>query len=127
MKKIVKQVLILFFLLTVLILPYFVFAATAPLEGLKDVQELSGYAEADEYTVSTIAGTIVASALSFLGIIFIVFMIYGGYLWMSDQGNEEQVEKAKKIIRNSVIGLIIIVSAYAIYSLFTLLLLDTLT
>ncbi len=48
------------------------------------------------------------------GGIFLITMIYAGYLWMTAQGNQEQVEKAKKIIINSSIGLAIILSAYAI-------------
>ena len=57
---------------------------------------------------------IIQIGLTFLGVAFILLMLYGGFLWMTDQGNEEQVEKAKKIIRNSLIGLVIVVAAYAI-------------
>ena len=42
------------------------------------------------------------------------YLIYGGYLWMTARGNEETLEKAKKIIRGSIIGIIIVFSAYAI-------------
>jgi hypothetical protein len=41
-------------------------------------------------------------------------MIYGGYLWMLDRGNEKQVEKAKNLIQAAIIGLAIVVAAYAI-------------
>jgi hypothetical protein len=41
-------------------------------------------------------------------------IIYGGYLWMTAGGKEEQVTQAKKWITNSVIGLIIIGFAYLI-------------
>lgn len=50
----------------------------------------------------------------FLGIIFFGMMLYGGFLWMTSQGNEEQTTKAKNIIKNASIGLIIAVSAWAI-------------
>lgn len=49
--------------------------------------------------------------LEFLGVIFFLFLIYGGYLWMNARGKEEQVEKAKKITREVVIGIIIIILA----------------
>ncbi|MBI4812329.1 hypothetical protein HY798_02700 [Candidatus Falkowbacteria bacterium] len=61
-----------------------------------------------------IISTIIQIALSFLGVIFLVLMIYGGYLWMTASGNEQQVEKAKGMIKNALIGLIIVIAAYAI-------------
>jgi hypothetical protein len=41
-------------------------------------------------------------------------MIYGGYLYMTAQGNEDQVEKGKDVIKNAVIGIVIIFLAYTI-------------
>ena len=49
--------------------------------------------------------------LSFVGLIFFLLLIYAGYLWMDARGNNEQVEKAKKMTREVVIGLIIIILA----------------
>jgi len=44
----------------------------------------------------------------------VCLILYGGFKWMTAGGNEEQVGEAKKIIISGVIGLIIILSAYAI-------------
>jgi hypothetical protein len=66
--------------------------------------------------LATVAGRVVNIFLSLLGIIFVCLVIYGGFLWMTAAGNEDQVEKAKKIISQSVIGLVIILSAWAIYT-----------
>lgn len=52
--------------------------------------------------------------LGFLGVIFLVLMIYGGWLWMTAQGNEEQTTKARKIIFDAIIGLLILAAAYII-------------
>lgn len=52
--------------------------------------------------------------LSFLGVIFLIIMIYAGYLWMTAEGDKGQVDKAKKMITQAVVGLIIVVSAYTI-------------
>ena len=49
-----------------------------------------------------------------LGTIFVSFMVYAGSLWLTAAGNEEKVSKAKKIIFESVIGLVIVIGAYAI-------------
>lgn len=53
-------------------------------------------------------------ALSLLGIIFLIIMVFAGYRWMTASGNEEAITKAKEAIKRAIIGLIIIISAYAI-------------
>jgi len=66
--------------------------------------------------ISSRLGIIIGALLSFIGVIFMVLIIYGGLLWMLAKGNDTQVEKAKSIIIQAVIGLIIVLSAYAITS-----------
>lgn len=74
--------------------------------------EKSGFVES--ITVSSIVGTVIQVFLSLLGIVFVVLLIYGGFLWMNARGNEEQVTKAKNTIQMAIIGLVIVTSAYAI-------------
>ena len=59
-------------------------------------------------------GLIIKGLLSLLGIIFMGYIIYAGSLWITARGKEEQLEKAKAIIRGSIVGIIIVLSAYAI-------------
>jgi hypothetical protein len=59
-------------------------------------------------------GLIIGVLLSLLGVIFLGFTIYGGIMWMTAEGEEARVEKAKSIIANSLIGLVIVLAAYAI-------------
>jgi len=54
--------------------------------------------------------------LSFIGVLFLILTIYGGINWMTAGGNEQKVEKAKTIIINAIIGLLIVLSAYTITS-----------
>ena len=63
---------------------------------------------------SAIVADVIQVALGFLGVIFVVLMVYGGYTYMVARGNEQEVEKAMNTIQRAVIGLIIVVSAYAI-------------
>lgn len=63
---------------------------------------------------ASIIGLVIQMALALVGVIFLCFMIYAGYLWMTAQGEEEQVKKAQTIIKQSIIGLIIVVGAYSI-------------
>lgn len=62
----------------------------------------------------TLIGQVIRVIISFVGVIFLVLMIYGGYLWMLARGNDQQVEKAKNLITAAIIGLIIVLAAYAI-------------
>ena len=59
-------------------------------------------------------GQIIGIVLSFIGVIFLVLMIYAGILWMTAAGNDQQVNKAKNLLINAIIGLIIVFAAYAI-------------
>lgn len=53
-------------------------------------------------------------ALTFLGIIAMVIIIYGGFLYVTAAGNEEQAGKGKKSITYAVIGILIIIASFAI-------------
>ena len=55
--------------------------------------------------------------LMVLGLLFMVLVIYGGFLWMSAQGREEQVTRGKNLIIQAVIGLGIIIGARVIVEL----------
>lgn len=57
--------------------------------------------------------------LGFLGMIFLVIVVYAGFCWMTAGGNAEQVTEAKELIKNAVIGLAVILLAYSITLLVT--------
>ncbi len=82
------------------------------LEYLRITAEAAGFGE--PRSIPEIIGTLIASFLSLLGVIFLCLIIYGGFLWMTSNGKEEKVMKAKKTLTDAVIGLIIIFSAYGI-------------
>lgn len=116
MRRLLKQILILVCLVSILIIPYFVFAESS-LEKLRNVGEKSGFDPAtNEYTMARIAGTAVNAFLSLLGIIFVILMLTAGYNWMTASGDEEKITKAKNTIWRAIIGLLITIGAYAIWS-----------
>ncbi len=84
------------------------------LNYLKITAEAAGFAEPK--SIAEIVGAIIGAFLSFLGIIFLCLIIYGGFIWMTSGGNETKVLKAKEILRNAIIGLIIIIASYSITS-----------
>lgn len=61
-----------------------------------------------------IVAKIIRVALGFLGTVALLLILYGGYLWMTAVGNEEQIDKAKKVLTQAAIGLVIILSAFSI-------------
>lgn len=75
--------------------------------GFKDVA-------ADENVIAAKIGKIVSAFLGFLGIIFFLLILYGGWIWMKAKGNEEEVTRAKNLITQATIGLLIVLGAYAI-------------
>lgn len=63
---------------------------------------------------NTIIGFIISLVLQLIGVVFLVMAIYAGYSWMMARGNEEMVEKAKNTLTNAIIGIVIVMAAYAI-------------
>ncbi len=132
MNKIILQ-----YILSFVIIGFFVFlpatevviAAVLP-SGTPDLRDAwvkskiaatkAGYeTTGDVNNVNSLIAIIIRTALSLLGVIFLALLVYGGYLWMTDKGNEDQVKRARNLISAAVIGLIIVLSAYAI-SIFVL-------
>ena len=67
-----------------------------------------------EMEPSALIAGIIKAFLGLLGVIFIILIIYAGFTWMTAGGEEEKVRKSKEIIKRSIIGLAIIIAAYAI-------------
>ena len=57
---------------------------------------------------------IIRVIMSFLGIVALILILYGGFVWMTAGGNEDKVAQAKRIIVAGFIGLIIILTAFAL-------------
>ncbi|MBI4778995.1 hypothetical protein HY797_00905, partial [Candidatus Falkowbacteria bacterium] len=99
-------------LLTIFLLSNFVLAA-APDVGLNYA---AGTGLNGTQDIRITIAKIIRVIIGFLGIIAVGLIMYAGWLWMTSEGNEEKIEKAKKTLINAVIGLIIILSAFAIAS-----------
>lgn len=84
-------------------------------DNLEGVGANAGYKTGTgEAGLPAIIGKIINVFLSILGVLFVILMIYGGYSWMTSYGNEQKVTKAKTLITDAIIGLIIILVAYAL-------------
>lgn len=124
-------------ILQVSVVLFFVFSVLAPFGSvlaqgagigseitgkLETVNREVGLANPEGGPLSTVA-SIIKNALLFVGTIFMIFILYGGFMWMTAGGSSEQVGKAGSYIKNSIIGLVIIFASYAIvFTVFDILL-----
>jgi hypothetical protein len=69
--------------------------------------------------VTTRLGDVIKVALTAVGSVFFLLMIYAGFLWMTARGDEEPITKAKDIIKAAIIGLVITVAAYSVTAFIT--------
>lgn len=108
-------------ILTLSMLTLFLFGSFVTAQGLQDatgrLQEIGGE-NGDRIGVtadlSSAISTVIKAILSLVGTIFLSLTIYAGILWMTAAGEEEKVTKATGILKMAVIGLVIVMSAYAI-------------
>lgn len=76
-----------------------------------DPSQSLGLGTADLKTTVT---NIINWVLGLLGIIAVIMILYGGFIWLTAAGNEENITKAKNILSAAIIGLVIILLAWAI-------------
>jgi cytochrome bd-type quinol oxidase subunit 2 len=69
---------------------------------------------APQKNLQSIVASVIKVFLSLLGIIFVVLLIFAGFKYMTSAGDEEKIKEAVSQIRNSIIGILIVVAAYSI-------------
>lgn len=57
---------------------------------------------------------IIQILLAVAGLIAVIFLIVGGFRYITAAGNEETAEAAKKTITNAIIGIVVIILAFVI-------------
>lgn len=111
MKKLMnKKVFAIVMVVAFLAIPMLTMAASN-LTGLDEANPGLGTAD-----VRDIIDTIISVILGFLGLIAVILILIGGFMWMTAGGNDDKITTGRKYIINGVIGLIIILAAYAIAS-----------
>jgi len=110
-----KKYFILLF--TWFLLPSAVSAGDSAIDKAKDSLKSSATSTLKTDTILTpaqIANQIVNTAVSILGVISVLLIVYGGGMWLTAAGSDDKVKKAKQIITRTVIGVVIVGLAYAI-------------
>lgn len=83
--------------------------------GLNDVNTVGQKAQLGEAKpLPVIVGQIINVALGFIGILLLFYLLYAGFLWMTSGGEDDKVGEAKTMIKNAIVGLIIIIAAFSI-------------
>lgn len=89
-------------------------AATATATISEGLDTAAGESYSTELTLSVFIGNMIRTLLAATGIIFLIITVYAGVLYMTAQGETEKVKKGKFMLTSAIIGLIIVVGAYAI-------------
>lgn len=113
MLNMIKKISIFLFL-AVLVFNFLVPAQVSALNLGMEYAENLDLPVAEDDDVRDMAVTIIKYLITFLGIIAVAIILYGGFVWMTAAGNDDRVSKAKNIIIAGVIGLVIVIAAFAI-------------
>ena len=84
----------------------------------EEVYQQNAYEDGSEELFLRVTG-IINIALGVVGLIVITLIIYGGFLYMTAAGNDDRVSDARSIIYRALVGMIIILSSYAITAALT--------
>ncbi len=79
-------------------------------DSIDFVEDLSG----GEGDLKSLLNTILSYFLGFLAFVCVIMVIYGGVLYVTSAGNEENVGKAKKILLYAGIGVVLIMISVAL-------------
>ena len=122
--KIKKTAVLLLIILCFLLSAQFAFAGIIS-EGVQSFGK-SVYGLETPQSPQILAALIIQTLLGLLGIISVAMILYAGYLYLTSQGQEPVLKKAKGILTTAIIGIVIILSAYAIASFITTQILNSL-
>ena len=114
MKKIVIVVALLVAGLFGLVIPSTVFATDPICDKLSGDARIAAGCGTETSVVGNTAVNIINIFLYVVGVVAVIMIIYGGFLFMTSSGDAGKVAKAKSVLLYAVIGLVVTVLAYAI-------------
>ncbi|OGE77766.1 MAG: hypothetical protein A2751_01785 [Candidatus Doudnabacteria bacterium RIFCSPHIGHO2_01_FULL_46_14] len=74
----------------------------------------TGKGVASDTDLTTLLVRIINILLSIAGLVAVIFLIVGGFRYITAGGNEEAAEAGKKAIVNAIIGIVIIILSFVI-------------
>jgi len=88
-------------------------ASAALISAQDNPSEIAG-ATGGEGSLRGIVLKVVNYALGFLGLVAVIMIIFGGFLYVTSAGEQEGIDKGKKILMYSIVGIVIILLSFAI-------------
>ncbi|MFA5024605.1 MAG: pilin [Patescibacteria group bacterium] len=82
--------------------------------GINGANELGQVYGNQKIDLRILVGRIINVVLGLLAVIFLALIIFAGFRYMTAGGNEEQTKKAVSLLKNAIIGLLIVLMAWAI-------------
>ena len=80
-----------------------------------DGTEVPGqFTQTDADSAGDLIVNILQILLSLVGLVAVVFLVWGAFKYMASSGDEERVKAAKSTMINALIGLVIVLLSYAI-------------
>jgi len=101
-----------------LLAPHFAIAASTPANITQGVTDIGNNLDLGKEDLKNSVAGVINIALGLLGLIAVVLVVVGGFMWMTAAGNEEKIEKAKQLLFSALVGLVIIVAAWSIANFF---------
>ena len=89
-------------------------AAPDPTYGLGTTAGHVGINTANSPKLTALVGTIIKTLLGLTGVLFLAMIVVAGDYWITAGGNAKQVEDAQTMIKNGIIGLVVVFAAYAV-------------
>ncbi|MFA6161135.1 MAG: hypothetical protein WC766_03055 [Patescibacteria group bacterium] len=101
-----------------LVFGFFAFSAHAQdvMTGLKSAAGAAGLPGKPTGGFEAAIGGVIGSVMGLVGTILFVYMLYGGFKWMTAGGDNKAITDAQSIIKNAIIGIAIIIFAYTLTS-----------
>lgn len=63
------------------------------------------------------ASSLYGIGLSFIGVVALLFIVYGGFLVLTSQGSQDQLRRGKSYITYSIVGVVLAIAGYALYQI----------
>ncbi len=65
-------------------------------------------------TVPEVINKLTRFALGIVGAVFLMYFIYGGFMWMTAGGESERIKKSHQALSQALIGIAVVVLSYSV-------------
>jgi len=110
----IKKYFLSFMVVVLCLVPFLAFGFTETELGSLELETVRAEAKYGTASLPQVIGRVVTIVLSLMALIAIVIIIVAGFQWMTSGGSEDKIKAAKKLMGSAMVGLIIIIFAYAV-------------